>query len=43
MPVAIKEAIAQALEQHGGKTEEEAKTLVDGMVKEGRLIEECWS
>jgi hypothetical protein len=43
MPIAVKEAIAQAVQQHGALTAEEAKLFVDGMVKDGRLIEECWS
>ncbi|KAH6904457.1 hypothetical protein BKA70DRAFT_1296764 [Coprinopsis sp. MPI-PUGE-AT-0042] len=43
MPVAVKEAIAHAVQQHGGMSTEEAKTFVDSMVKEGRLVEECWS
>ena len=43
MPAAVKEAIAFAVETHGGFSAEEAKQYVHSMVKEGRLIEECWS
>ena len=43
MPTAVKEAIAFAVETHGGFSAEEAKQYVHSMVKEGRLIEECWS
>lgn len=43
MPVAVKEAIAFAVETHGGHSAKEATQYVNSMVKEGRLIEECWS
>ena len=43
MPAAVREAIAFAIETHGGYSTEEAKAYVNSMVKEGRLIEECWS
>jgi sulfite reductase alpha subunit-like flavoprotein len=43
MPLAVKEAIAFAAETHGGYSAEEARRYVDTMVKDGRLIEECWS
>ena len=43
MPAAVKEAIGQAIEAQGGLSEERAKKYVHDMVKEGRLIEECWS
>lgn len=43
MPAAVKEAISYAVEKHGGRSAEDAKTYVDDMIKEGRLIEECWS
>lgn len=43
MPLAVKEAIAYSVELHGGYSSEEAKHYVDAMVKDGRLIEECWS
>ena len=43
MPAAVKEAIAQAVEAQSGLSTEKAKKYVHGMVKEGKLIEECWS
>ncbi|TFK27310.1 riboflavin synthase domain-like protein [Coprinopsis marcescibilis] len=43
MPIAVKEAIAKAVETYGGRAQEEAKLYVENMAKEGRLIEECWS
>jgi sulfite reductase alpha subunit-like flavoprotein len=43
MPAAVKEAIVFAVETHGKFSAEEAKQYVHSMVKEGRLIEECWS
>ena len=43
MPVAVKEAIWFAVEIHGGFSVEEVKQFVHLMVKEGRLIKECWS
>lgn len=43
MPAAVKEAIAQAIEVEAGLSAERAKKYVHDMVKEGRLIEECWS
>lgn len=43
MPAAVKDAIAYAVEKYGGLSAEEAKEYVHLMVKEGRLIEECWS
>lgn len=43
MPTAVKEAIAFAVETHGGFSVEEAKRYVHSMMTEGRLIEECWS
>ena len=43
MPAAVKEAIAFAAETHGGFSVDEAKRYVHSMIKEGRLIEECWS
>jgi len=43
MPTAVKEAIAYAVETHGGYSPEQAKAYVNEMVKEKRLIEECWS
>jgi sulfite reductase alpha subunit-like flavoprotein len=43
MPAAVREAIAVAAEMHGGLSVEEGKQYVHTMIKEGRLIEECWS
>ncbi|PPQ97555.1 hypothetical protein CVT26_002340 [Gymnopilus dilepis] len=43
MPAAVKDAIAFAAEKHGGLSSEEAKEYVQSMIREGRLIEECWS
>ena len=43
MPAAVKDAIAFAAEKHGGLSSEEAKEYVQLMIREGRLIEECWS
>ncbi|PPQ83917.1 hypothetical protein CVT25_000662 [Psilocybe cyanescens] len=43
MPAAVKDAVAYAVEKYGGLSAEEAKEYVHLMVKEGRLIEECWS
>ncbi|KAG2005800.1 NADPH-ferrihemoprotein reductase [Coprinopsis cinerea AmutBmut pab1-1] len=43
MPIAVKDAIAQAVQKYGGRSESEAKEYVESMVKDGRLIEECWS
>ncbi|KAF8903479.1 hypothetical protein CPB84DRAFT_1814646 [Gymnopilus junonius] len=43
MPAAVKEAVAFAAEKHGGLSADQAKEYVQSMIKEGRLIEECWS
>ncbi|KAF8958554.1 hypothetical protein BDZ97DRAFT_1668283 [Flammula alnicola] len=43
MPLAVKEAIAFAVETQGNYSAEAAKQYVQSMVKEGRLIEECWN
>ncbi|KAF6749571.1 hypothetical protein DFP72DRAFT_539431 [Ephemerocybe angulata] len=43
MPKAVKEAIAKAVQDYGGYSEEEANDYVNNMVKQGRLMEECWS
>ncbi|KAI0070674.1 riboflavin synthase domain-like protein [Panus rudis PR-1116 ss-1] len=43
MPTAVKAAIREAVQEHGGQTEEEAKEYVAAMEREGRLIEDCWS
>ncbi|KAF9560334.1 riboflavin synthase domain-like protein [Agrocybe pediades] len=43
MPTAVKESIAYAVEKHGGYSAEQAKSYVNEMIKEKRLIEECWS
>jgi len=43
MPAGIKAALAKAAEVEGGYSEEDAKKYVVTMVREGRLIEECWS
>ncbi|KAJ3507247.1 hypothetical protein NLJ89_g6413 [Agrocybe chaxingu] len=43
MPAAVKESIVFAVQEYGGYSEELAKLYVHDMVREGRLIEECWS
>ncbi|KAF9463400.1 hypothetical protein BDZ94DRAFT_1164084 [Collybia nuda] len=43
MPAAVKEALSFAVEKHDGRTPEEAISYVDEMMRQGRLIEECWS
>lgn len=43
MPAADKEAITYAVVTHGGYAEDEAKKYVDVMIREGRMLEECWS
>jgi sulfite reductase alpha subunit-like flavoprotein len=42
MPAGVKAALAKAVEQKGGYSAEDARKYVDGMVREGRLMEECW-
>jgi hypothetical protein len=43
MPLAVKEAIAKAGQSYGGLDEEKSKDYVKDLVKQGRLLEECWS
>jgi sulfite reductase alpha subunit-like flavoprotein len=43
MPVGVRAALAKAAEKEGRYSEEDSKKYIDGMVREGRLIEECWS
>lgn len=43
MPLAVKEAIAFAVQTHGGFSVADANNFVRSMEKEGRLIEECWN
>jgi len=43
MPAGVKAALAKAAETEGRYSEEDAKKYVATMVREGRLIEECWS
>jgi len=43
MPAAVKDAICFAAETHGGLAEVDAKRYVADMIREGRLLEECWS
>lgn len=43
MPAGVKAALAKAVETEGRYSEEDAKKYVATMVREGRLIEECWS
>ena len=43
MPKAVREALAFAVKEHGGRTGEEAQEYVAQMERDGRLIEECWS
>jgi sulfite reductase alpha subunit-like flavoprotein len=42
MPAGVKQAIREAAQKYGDKTEE-AKDIITTMEKEGRLIEECWN
>lgn len=43
MPTAVKAALANTAEKEGGLSSEDAKRYVENMIREGRLIEECWS
>ncbi|KAF8890717.1 riboflavin synthase domain-like protein [Infundibulicybe gibba] len=43
MPEGVKQAIREAAQSHGRMSETEAQEFVAGMVREGRLFEECWS
>jgi len=43
MPAGVKASLAKAAEIEGGYSEEDAKKYVATLVREGRLIEECWS
>jgi sulfite reductase alpha subunit-like flavoprotein len=43
MPAGVRAALAKASEKEGGHSEEDGKKYIDAMVREGRLIEECWS
>ncbi|KAF8654746.1 hypothetical protein AX16_003401 [Volvariella volvacea WC 439] len=43
MPAAVKGAIAYAIEKYGKRSQEEAKKYVERLVRDGRIIEECWS
>jgi len=43
MPMAVKEAFAAAARKYGGYDEGGAKAYVADLVKQGRLLEECWS
>lgn len=41
--MAVKDAIAKAAQRFGGLDEEKSKDYVKDLVKQGRLLEECWS
>ncbi|KAJ3508725.1 hypothetical protein NMY22_g16521 [Coprinellus aureogranulatus] len=43
MPMAVKEAFAKAAIDHGGYDEDGAKAYINNLLKQGRLMEECWS
>ncbi|TRM58748.1 riboflavin synthase domain-like protein [Schizophyllum amplum] len=43
MPAAVRAALAYVAEMQGGYNAEEAKSYVERMEREGRLVEECWS
>ncbi|KAG5643125.1 hypothetical protein DXG03_001551 [Asterophora parasitica] len=43
MPAAVKAALAYAVENEGGFEKEAAVRYLDEMVRDGRLLEECWS
>ncbi|KAJ2927336.1 hypothetical protein H1R20_g9752, partial [Candolleomyces eurysporus] len=43
MPLAVKESIAKAAQKYGGLDEEKSKDYIKDLVKQGRLLEECWS
>lgn len=42
MPAGVRAAIAHAIQEYGGKSEEDAKEYVATMERDGRLIEDCW-
>ncbi|KIJ64288.1 hypothetical protein HYDPIDRAFT_133001 [Hydnomerulius pinastri MD-312] len=43
MPVAVREAVTEAVEGFGQRSREDAINYVSVMERDGRLIEECWS
>ncbi|GLB44575.1 putative component of the cytosolic iron-sulfur (Fe-S) protein assembly (CIA) machinery [Lyophyllum shimeji] len=43
MPAGVKAALADVVEREGGYARHEAVRYVDGMIREGRFFEECWS
>jgi len=43
MPTAVKAALSEAVEKHGGRDKDASVRYVDQMMREGRLYEECWS
>jgi len=43
MPVAVKDAIRNAVEKEGRKTADEAREFVAAMERDQKMIEECWS
>ncbi|KAG6906311.1 hypothetical protein DXG01_014647 [Tephrocybe rancida] len=43
MPTAVKAALAEAAEVEGGLDKEASVRYVSVMIREGRLLEECWS
>ena len=42
MPAGVRLALQEAVKNHGGKTDEEAKEFVAAMERDGKLIEDCW-
>ena len=43
MPQDVKKSICRIIEQHGGKTETEAMTMINDMIKKKRYYVEAWS
>ncbi|KAF9442824.1 riboflavin synthase domain-like protein [Macrolepiota fuliginosa MF-IS2] len=43
MPAAVRAALAKAVEREGGYSGDGATKYIENMIREGRLIEECWS
>jgi len=43
MPVAVREAVREAVEEFGKMSTKDAADFVSMMVREGRILEECWS
>jgi len=43
MPAAVRAALADAAQTHGGMDEDKARAYISRMEREGRLYEDCWS